>query len=659
MSELGAVLKDRYEIDRELGRGGMSVVYLARDRQLLSKLVVVKVLQEEMSADAWGRKKFLQEMEALARIDHPGVVGALDTGETPDGKRFLVMQYVEGVTLRKALQPAGMSFPRVTALIRQIAGALAAAHDKGVWHRDLKPENIMLQTLGDGEEHVKLIDFGIAGITDSAFGGEKTRNAVGTLTYMAPEQSQGKGTAASDIYALGVVTYEMVTGQIPFAADSILHVVSAKYANVKPPRELRADLPDAAAQSILKAMSFAAEDRHARVRDFSEELTQALTAAPAEAPPPRPRPAQETAHALCIGFIDPRNEYSAQLQQIVHESPRFQGAEADGDVVSLSTPGGTTLAFFGDPSAAAQCALDIAAGLRGRPQLKLRMGIHAGPVSRDDANVTGEAIDAARSVMERGDAGKILISKTAAGLLPSHKWAPYLTDLGDIYSLTAQPQVIGGESKQRRTRLPWWALAPALAIIGAVAAWYFLRSSPVRQLNYSITVQRFRDGEPYENPFRLPGEMVFEQGYGIAFELAATQHGYLYVLDEEPAGENGARGIVLLEPRGAASAEQAPAAAIRIPPKWWFQFDKVTGTETCYLVWADAPVPELERVKALPAGMMGVVRVEDQGAVKQLHNFLVKLAAQKVTVTRNEAQRQTELRTTAKILAHPIRLEHQ
>src|SRR5216684_9008960 len=108
MNQEALILNDRYEVERELGRGGMSVVYLARDRQLLSKRVVIKVLLEESNLDPWKRQKFLQEMEALSRIDHPGVVGVLDTGFTAEGKQFLVMQYIEGRTLRSVMGPGGM-----------------------------------------------------------------------------------------------------------------------------------------------------------------------------------------------------------------------------------------------------------------------------------------------------------------------------------------------------------------------------------------------------------------------------------------------------------------------------------------------------------------------------------------------------------------------
>src|SRR3569832_1411527 len=117
------------------------------------------------------RQKFFQEMEALARIDHPGVVGVLDTGQTPEGKQFLVMQYVEGQTLRAAIETGGMEISKASNLIRQIGLALGAAHDAGVWHLDLKPENVMLLQAG-GDVYAKLIDFGIACIQNSQFTGE-------------------------------------------------------------------------------------------------------------------------------------------------------------------------------------------------------------------------------------------------------------------------------------------------------------------------------------------------------------------------------------------------------------------------------------------------------------------------------------------------------
>ena len=218
---IGTILNNRYLIEKEIGRGGMGVVYLARDRQLLSKPVVVKVLREESRQKAWIKKKFRQEIEALARIDHPGVVGILDAGEIAPGQPYLVMQYVDGQVLRSIMSPRGMSFERVARIIRQAAHALEAAHDKGICHRDLKPANIMVQSLAENEEFVKIIDFGIATIKDPY--GEITQSntsVAGSLAYMAPEQLRGNAVPASDIYALGVIAYEMLTGRMPFEHGS-------------------------------------------------------------------------------------------------------------------------------------------------------------------------------------------------------------------------------------------------------------------------------------------------------------------------------------------------------------------------------------------------------------------------------------------------------
>jgi len=263
-----ALWKNRYLIEKEIGRGGFGVVYLARDQQLLSKPVVIKVLQDETNPDPYFQKKFQQEIEALARIDHPGVVGVLDVGETPDGKPFLVMQFVEGVTLRSEISKDGMELRRVAHIMRQVGQALGAAHDKGVYHRDLKPENIMLTRSSETEEYVKLIDFGIAAVRDSQVVAQSLPSkVVGTLSYMAPEQVMGKGSPSSDIYALGVIAFEMLTGQRPEASWEGV---------AKKPREWRAEIPEGAQQVILQALSYQPEKRLAKPREFGDQMARGL-----------------------------------------------------------------------------------------------------------------------------------------------------------------------------------------------------------------------------------------------------------------------------------------------------------------------------------------------------------------------------------------------
>ncbi len=278
----GMLLKERYLIEGELGRGGIGVVYLARDTRLLQRRVVIKVLLQDMedtSHTAWFRRKFEQEIEALVRLDHPGIVGALDTGAMPDGKLFLVMQFVEGATLRSLMKGETMSFARIAKFMRQIGAALSAAHDKGVIHRDLKPENIMAQTLSDGEELIKLIDFGIATVKDSQITtfAERTKVA-GAVPYMSPEQLCGLPEISSDIWAMGVIAYELVTGRLPFSAVAMAPLYEMQRTGPEnKPSSIRGDLPAAAERAILKGLAFNPHERFARAKDFGNELAQALT----------------------------------------------------------------------------------------------------------------------------------------------------------------------------------------------------------------------------------------------------------------------------------------------------------------------------------------------------------------------------------------------
>jgi serine/threonine-protein kinase len=290
----GEILDGRYLIERELEPGGVGQVFLARNLKLPSDAqVVVKVLREQILEGEdrdWFEKKFRAEILALSRINHPGVVSALDAGQLPDGRAYFAMQYVPGRTLQSVMATRGMNLKLVADLLRKIAQALDAAHEQGVIHRDLKPANIMLQpssleTAGH-EEYIKIIDFGIATVREtSPAPASKGTKIVGTAPYMAPEQFEGRPSAASDIFALGVIAFEMVTGQLPFKADTITRQIELQRAGVEEKlRHLCAGLPEAARAAIQKAMAFETSNRYRAAREFSKAFDQALAESERSAP---------------------------------------------------------------------------------------------------------------------------------------------------------------------------------------------------------------------------------------------------------------------------------------------------------------------------------------------------------------------------------------
>jgi serine/threonine protein kinase len=283
---VGTTIGGRYHVERVLGMGGIGKVYFARDKpELISRPVVIKVLREESLKSPWIINKFRHEIEALASIDDPCVTGILDAGELTDGSPYLVMQYVDGVTLRSLIDPVkdrGMEIESAANIIRQVCRALASAHEKGIYHRDLKPENIMVRHPGTPKEHAKIIDFGIAKVTNSVAapttgGAEKI---VGTIAYMSPEQLGAEPvTASSDIYSLGIIAYEMLTGRRPFNFETIYELPKMHAAGVQvAPKSLRPALTEHAQAIILKALAYEPQDRYARVADFGDNLASALTA---------------------------------------------------------------------------------------------------------------------------------------------------------------------------------------------------------------------------------------------------------------------------------------------------------------------------------------------------------------------------------------------
>ena len=270
IERLRTALADRYRIERELGAGGMATVYLAHDLKH-DRDVAIKVLHPDLAA-ALGAERFLAEIRTTANLQHPHILPLHDSGAV-DGFLYYVMPFIEGETLRARLtRERQLPVDDALRIAREVADALAYAHAQGVIHRDIKPENILLQG-----GHALVADFGIALAVQTAGGQRMTQTglSLGTPQYMSPEQAMGERTidARSDLYALGAVTYEMLTGDAPFTGSSVQAIVARVLTEKPAPiRTVRDTVPVTVERAVLRALSKVPADRQGNVREFSEAL---------------------------------------------------------------------------------------------------------------------------------------------------------------------------------------------------------------------------------------------------------------------------------------------------------------------------------------------------------------------------------------------------
>lgn len=266
---LGTCLDDRYEIVEVIGAGGMAVVYKAID-QRLNRFVAVKILRDELARDEEFRARFQIEAQAVAMLSHPNIVSVYDVSHTA-GVEYIVMELIEGVTLMQYMQKKGaLSWKEAAHFSTQIAKALEHAHSKGIVHRDIKPQNIMI--LRDGT--IKVADFGIAALESAQE--QRSDQTVGSVHYIAPEQARGETPdTRSDIYSLGVVMYEMLTGQMPYDGETAEQIALKHIAGVAvPPRQLNAEIPEELERITLKAMNADIRERYQSVSELLTDLEE-------------------------------------------------------------------------------------------------------------------------------------------------------------------------------------------------------------------------------------------------------------------------------------------------------------------------------------------------------------------------------------------------
>ncbi|MGH7965756.1 MAG: serine/threonine-protein kinase PknK [Candidatus Binatia bacterium] len=303
-----------YQVLSLLGSGGMGEVYLARDPRL-ERQVALKVLPAEFSHDPARVRRFTQEARAASALNHSNIVTLYDVGEAV-GRRFMVMEYIQGRTLR-ALREDGFSLDSLAPLGTQIARALAVAHGAGIIHRDIKPDNLMVRE--DGV--VKVLDFGLARLAPAALTqaaesvGTGAGILVGTVRYMSPEQAHGQAlTSATDIFSLGIVFYELATGQHPFGAESALAVLEAiSSQSPLPPAQLNPEIPSSLDALILRML-----EKEARLRPTAVEVEAALTPSPfhplTPSLSPSPRPRVAASPRLIVGRDTERAELARSFE---------------------------------------------------------------------------------------------------------------------------------------------------------------------------------------------------------------------------------------------------------------------------------------------------------------------------------------------------------
>lgn len=274
MIQIGKLFAGRYRILKSIGRGGMADVYLAKDLILDNEEVAIKVLRTNYQTDQIAVARFQREARAMAELNHPNIVSIRDIGEE-DGQQFLVMEYVDGSDLKKYIQDhAPLSNNEVVRIMEEVLSAMTLAHQQGIVHRDLKPQNILLTKDGT----VKVTDFGIA-VAFAETSLTQTNSMLGSVHYLSPKQARGsKATVQSDIYAMGIMLFEMLTGHIPYDGDSAVTIALQHFQKPLPSIiDENKNVPQALENVVIKATAKRLSDRYASTFEMSRDLMTALS----------------------------------------------------------------------------------------------------------------------------------------------------------------------------------------------------------------------------------------------------------------------------------------------------------------------------------------------------------------------------------------------
>ncbi|SRR6266545_502395 len=543
-----------YKILGKLGTGGMGEVYLANDARL-DRTVALKILPADVAADKRRMQRFKQEARIASALNHPNILTIFEFGEA-DNLDFIATEYVDGETLRLRLRSKHMTLLETIDVAIQVVSALDAAHEAKIVHRDIKPENIMLRRR---DNIVKVLDFGLAKLTEtkSLLTGQVSDTeaptefksipgtVLGTVKYMSPEQAKGlQVDERTDLWSVGAVIYEMVSGHVPFSGATKSHtVVEILERDPRPlSQSMEVTIPHELERIVNKALAKIADERYQTAKDM---------------------------------LIDLRS----LRRQLDLEAGMMRSAAPDSSI----------------------------------------------PLPRDKTTSTGVSVG---------------------------------------------PNELGIEPPTRHTRkvamfLVIATLISAVAIF-AIYEWRTARSTvvpssaPERRLNYFVTVQKYRNGVPYQEPFRLAREINFEKDYRIRLNLSSSQSGYLYVLNEGPTEINGSPQFVVLFPSPTANGGSPLVnenREIQIPEKSWIIFDEEQGTEKLWMIFSANAIPEFEKLKLFAtAQSRGVINNPDLN--REVQEFLRTHSGSAPVVVTAPDGKQTSIKTAGNVMVHLLRLEH-
>jgi len=540
-----------YLILQHIGTGGMGEVYLATDARL-DRRVALKVLSRELAHDKRRMQRFQQEARMASALNQPNILTIFEFGEI-NSLNLLATEYIEGETLRQYLRSHKLKLSEILDISIQILSALDAAHEAKIVHRDIKPENVMIRS----RDHVvKVLDFGLAKPTESASsthasdleGDTQYKTAagtvLGTVNYMSPEQAQGLTVdERTDLWSMGVVIYEMVTGQMPFKGRTKNHIL--------------VDILENEPVSLSEASTFAVPDELTRIVDkaLAKQLDERY----------------QTAKDMLIDLRKLRKQLDVEAEMRRSVGP------------ALVAKSQTTTSIAGSPTVET----------RG---------------------------------WQTSSAIKYVIVLFAAIVVGGVTWFA---------------------SKSRHVETP-----PTQTAAAPVAE---------QSLTYSITVQKYRNNKPFEEPFQLAKEMLFERDYQIRLNVNGPKSGYLYILNEGPHEKGKPAEFVVLFPSPKSNGGSAlinDNERIQIPENSWITFDQEKGTERVWLVFCQKAIPDLEPIR-------GFVNDETKGLITdssvrdRVQQFLRSHSTDKPTVEQNAEQRQTRITSASDILVHAIDLEHQ